>query len=31
MLNARQAGDHMYGKKAVHLPVAGDVFNGVFL
>ena len=23
------AGDHLYGKMAVHLAVAGDVFDGV--
>ena len=31
MLNVRLAGDHLYGKFAVHLAVAGDVFDGVFL
>ena len=27
----RLACDHLYGEIAVHLAVAGDVFNGVFL
>ena len=31
MLNVRLAGDHQYGKIAVHLAVVGDVFDGVFL
>ena len=32
MLNVRLAGYHLYGKYiAVHLAVAGDVFDGVFL
>ena len=31
MLNVRLAGDHLYGKIAVHLAFAGDVFDGVFL
>ena len=31
MLNGRLAGDHLYWKKAVHLAVAGDVFEGVSL
>ena len=31
MLNVRLAGDHLYGKIAVHLAVAGDDFDGVFL
>ena len=31
MLNVRLAGDYLYGKIAVHLAVAGDVFDGVFL
>ena len=31
MLNVRLAGDHLYGKIAVHLAVAGDVFYGIFL
>ena len=30
VLNVRLAGDHLYGE-AVHLAVAGDVFDGVFL
>ena len=30
MLNVRLADDHLYGKIAVHLAVAGDVFDGVF-
>ena len=30
MLNVRLAGDHLYGEIAVHLAVAGDVFDGVF-
>ena len=29
MFNFRQAGDHLYGKKAVHLAVAGDDFDDV--
>ena len=31
MFIVRLAGDHLYGKIAVHLAVAGDVFDGVFL
>ena len=31
MLNIRLAGDHLYGKKAIHLTVAGDVFDRVFV
>ena len=31
ILNVRLAGDHLYGKKAVYLAVAGDVFNDVSL
>ena len=31
MLNVRLAGDHLYGKIAVHLAGAGNVFDGVFL
>ena len=31
MLLVRLADDHLYRKKAVHLAVAGDVFEGVFL
>ena len=32
MLNVRLAGDHLsVWEKAVHLAVAGDVFDGVFL
>ena len=31
MLIFRLAGDHLYGQKAVHLAIAGDVFDGVFL
>ena len=31
MLNVRLAGDHLYGKIAVHLAVASDVFDGAFL
>ena len=31
MLNVRLADDHLYGKIAVHLAVAGDIFDGVFL
>ena len=31
MLIVRLAGDHLYRKLAVHLAVAGDVFDGVFL
>ena len=31
MLNVRPAEDHLYGSIAVHLAVAGDVFDGVFL
>ena len=31
MLNVRLADGHLYGETAVHLAVAGDVFNGVFL
>ena len=31
MLNVRLACDHLHEKIAVHLAVAGDVFNGVFL
>ena len=30
MLIVKPAGDHLYGK-SVHLTVAGDVFDGVFL
>ena len=30
MLNVRLAGDHLYGKSAVHLAVACDVYDGVF-
>ena len=29
MVNVRLADDHLYGKKAVHLPVAFDVFTDV--
>ena len=31
MLIVRLAGDHLYGKIAVHPAVAGGVFDGVFL
>ena len=31
MFNVRLAGGHLYGKTAVHLAVAGGVFDGVFL
>ena len=31
MLNVRLAGDYLIGKMAVHLAVAGDVYNSVFL
>ena len=31
MVNVRLAGDYLYGKKAVHSAVAGDIFNGVSL
>ena len=31
MLNVRLAGGHLYGKAAVHLAVAGGVFDCVFL
>ena len=31
MLIVRLAGDHLYLEIAVHLAVAGDVFDGVFL
>ena len=32
MLNVRLAGDHLNGREiAVHLAVAGDVFDGLFL
>ena len=31
MLNVRQAGDNRYGWGFVHLAVAGDLFDGVFL
>ena len=30
MLNVRLAGGHLYGKTAIHLAVAGGVFDGVF-
>ena len=30
MLNVRLAGDHLYGEIAVHLAVAGDVFDCTF-
>ena len=31
MLNVRLACDHLYGEKAIHLAVVGDVFDGVLL
>ena len=31
MLNVRLAGCHLYGEIAVHLAVAGNVLDGVFL
>ena len=31
MLNVRLAVDHLYGKNAVHLAVAGKVCKSVFL
>ena len=31
MFNVRIAGDHLYLKMAVHLTVAGDVFDGLGL
>ena len=31
MVYVRLAGDHLFGKIAVYLSVAGDVFNGVSL
>ena len=31
MLNVRLAGDHLHWEIPVHLAVAGDVFDGVFL
>ena len=31
MLIVRLAGDHLYGKIAVRLAVAGDVFDGFFV
>ena len=31
MLNVKLADDYLYGIKAVHLAVAGDVFDGFFL
>ena len=31
MLNVRLAGDHCMAKIAVHLAVAGDVYDGVYL
>ena len=31
MLNVRLAGDHLFGKNAVHLAVACDVYDDVFL
>ena len=30
MFNVRLAGGHLYGETAVHLAVAGGVFDGVF-
>ena len=31
MFNVMLTSDHLYGKMAVYLAVAGDVFDGVFL
>ena len=31
MFSVRLAGDHLFVEKAVHLAVAGEVFDGVFL